>query len=596
MTIPKQKRQAAEDHNIKLVLESRLRAKINALNEKIIREFTASVARIGNIPNFFKYEDALEKILTQHDQLVASVFIERINRQVEAEESGTKQLIPFIKLSAEETAIGAIELFSARSVAKVPVVVNSYLTTKTSDSVSKITETTKKDAARALQKAQTIAATTAVEKVEVASLSGSIFRTKLNGRTTGIVTLNTNAAAESAKLTQIELLSGEEPTLGGAGTNRSKSKKSWANMGDSLVRAGGKSAFNHLRAEQEVQIDKPFIVSGESLRFPGDMSLGASIGNVANCRCSATYDIKKVVNTRKGLSEVASTTSRGGARIRDDVNSLLRGQLGRNSRQFARERLVPASKAGKAGTEAMFRHADGSWVASRQKLHEEIIAEIMEAAKSVKPGEKVRLQLLGGGPASGKSTLGIVAPDGSVVIDVDAIRAFLPEFRAGSRIGKTTGVFNNANAAAMTHNEASYLGGEIAKRAARMRAHVILDQVGDGKIDKFLKKLKPFLDDGYKIEGNYVTVDVEEALRRARIRALKTGRTVPEEVIRELHAGVSDTTLKILEKGDVFDEFRLVFGDKEGKEIAKIVKGKLKIVDQKLWDDFAAKAADVVVK
>jgi predicted ABC-type ATPase len=183
-----------------------------------------------------------------------------------------------------------------------------------------------------------------------------------------------------------------------------------------------------------------------------------------------------------------------------------------------------------------------------------------------------------------------------VTIDIDAIRAFLPEFREGARIGKTTGVFNNFNAASITQNEASYLGKEITKRAARMRANVVLDQVGDGTVEKFLSKLKPFLDKNYRIEGNYVTVDVKEALSRAHIRMLKKGRSVPKSVIKELHAGVSDTTMKILERGDVFDEFRLVFGDKKGKEIAKIVKGKLKIVDQKLWDDFAAKATDVVVK
>jgi len=35
-----------------------------------------------------------------------------------------------------------------------------------------------------------------------------------------------------------------------------------------------------------VPLDKPFIVSGEPLMFPGDGSKGASPGNLINCRCS----------------------------------------------------------------------------------------------------------------------------------------------------------------------------------------------------------------------------------------------------------------------------------------------------------------------
>ena len=37
---------------------------------------------------------------------------------------------------------------------------------------------------------------------------------------------------------------------------------------------------------QRQNVDNPFVVGGELLKFPGDTSLGASLGNIINCRCS----------------------------------------------------------------------------------------------------------------------------------------------------------------------------------------------------------------------------------------------------------------------------------------------------------------------
>ena len=67
-------------------------------------------------------------------------------------------------------------------------------------------------------------------------------------------------------------------------------RKEWENMGDGLVRKPPKSKFNHVAAGgQRVGIMEPFVVSGQMLMYPGDMSLGASIGNVARCRCVTLY-------------------------------------------------------------------------------------------------------------------------------------------------------------------------------------------------------------------------------------------------------------------------------------------------------------------
>lgn len=67
-------------------------------------------------------------------------------------------------------------------------------------------------------------------------------------------------------------------------------KKKWLTSRDARVRRPTKSSpYDHAAAEgQIVAADQPFVVSGEQLMYPGDMSHGASIGNCANCRCTCT--------------------------------------------------------------------------------------------------------------------------------------------------------------------------------------------------------------------------------------------------------------------------------------------------------------------
>ena len=72
----------------------------------------------------------------------------------------------------------------------------------------------------------------------------------------------------------------------------------WDSQGDSRVRTG---TFDHLRADGNTALpDGPFTVSGEKLMFPGDESLGASKGNVKNCRCSAYTEMVEVSKVRRG--------------------------------------------------------------------------------------------------------------------------------------------------------------------------------------------------------------------------------------------------------------------------------------------------------
>ena len=76
----------------------------------------------------------------------------------------------------------------------------------------------------------------------------------------------------------------------GASEAGSKQKMWWTTLDERTRR--GERGFNHAMAhKQVVPFNQPFIVSGENLQYPGDTTLGASIGNVAGCRCVPLYVI-----------------------------------------------------------------------------------------------------------------------------------------------------------------------------------------------------------------------------------------------------------------------------------------------------------------
>ena len=108
-----------------------------------------------------------------------------------------------------------------------------------------------------------------------------------------------------------------------------------------------------------------------------------------------------------------------------------------------------------AGLDSHDRHQqDGQWTPARQKLHGQINQKLRGHVPAAPPGEKSYL-MMGGGPASGKSSViqaGLVKlPEHHVMIDSDAIKGELPEYRAliDSR---------DDRAASYAHEESSHIG------------------------------------------------------------------------------------------------------------------------------------------
>lgn len=87
-------------------------------------------------------------------------------------------------------------------------------------------------------------------------------------------------------------------TTAAANGGRTASYQQAAGMGIKMTREwlavhDGRTRFNHGMADgQRVGVNEPFTVGGEKLMFPGDGSMGASGGNIYNCRCQIKGQIK----------------------------------------------------------------------------------------------------------------------------------------------------------------------------------------------------------------------------------------------------------------------------------------------------------------
>lgn len=255
-----QHNRAALDHNMKLRFEASLRRRIVRLHRRMLRLYLRELQITGVVIDFqIEFGNELREMLNAHYDRLGNAFTRSIDRQIKV----------------------------------LSIVISKYFTVRSVEQSRAITKVTQRHADEALITARLAAAAASVTgevaltELEIATNAGGIFKQLLNGRTAAIVMHETNWPAEAAKLTQVEILAGEAPTITGGSARPSKQQKSWANLGDSRVRTG---EFNHLRAEQTVPANRPFIVSGERLNFPGDLSLGASLGNVIRCRCSAVYE------------------------------------------------------------------------------------------------------------------------------------------------------------------------------------------------------------------------------------------------------------------------------------------------------------------
>lgn len=290
---------ARRDLNEKLRLERKLIEDIRAFNKQMVRLTIKEYALGAGAFNATTMEQELVQILAEHYNRVGEPF----SRQL------TDVMPSDIAVTATEREVIAVALAS-------------FSSTRAPEQARIITATNQRNIFDSIDQAITLGTEEAAEgrppsRRDTAVLTGVSLSRKLNGRVTGIASLETQAVAEAAKATEAQVLTFQPPSVTGGTLREVPVSKEWVTMGDEVVR---RTPFSHVEADsQEKSLNKPFVVSGQLLRWPGDTSLGASIGNVANCRCSSVVDAESVFTVRRerdGLIDRTVTeqllTSQGG--------------------------------------------------------------------------------------------------------------------------------------------------------------------------------------------------------------------------------------------------------------------------------------------
>ncbi|HVM95133.1 MAG TPA: zeta toxin family protein, partial [Candidatus Acidoferrales bacterium] len=246
----------------------------------------------------------------------------------------------------------------------------------------------------------------------------------------------------------------------------------------------------------------------------------------------------------------------------------------------------PVNDAGR-DTEERFKNSDGSWTVERQQLHNAILAKLAEPAAP--PSQTPVFFMTGGGPAAGKGNIlksgSLQLPQNHMSIDADEIKKLLPEYR--ELVAK-----KDVKASVFAHEESSYLSTAAISHAAKNKFHAVYDSVGDSGLEKLAGKIKLMRAGGHKVVAHYVTCSTDAAISRARARGEKTGRFVPDAVIRGGHAAVSRILPELMKSG-LLDECSL-WDTEAGKPrlVASSKAKKVTVHDKTLWKQFLDKSND----
>lgn len=265
--------QAVGELRKKMDLERVFKRDIRSLFNRMANEFRASVAVLGVAPRSSVYIPAWEAILQTQYARVQRGF----KGEVEAQNPGLKryswelkQVDPIVELALSQWADDTAPI-QAREIAQT----NDRDMRRSVD-----------DARDALAEQGDALATGAA----LATVATQILRNRFMGRVTTIAQTETQNAAEATKQITAEGIAGDVPFPVRGQVQRPDvvpvpMNKRWQTVGDDRVRP------SHVLAGMgaPIALDATFQLAGGTLRFAGDVALGASLGEVINCRCSTNY-------------------------------------------------------------------------------------------------------------------------------------------------------------------------------------------------------------------------------------------------------------------------------------------------------------------
>ena len=259
------RKNASKDLAIKLSFELALYKVLRPLFMGYSKEFVKKYSALALFPNIESFNATMRKTLVEHYKAVARKFSRRAVDELGVPENH----------SAVLDRIGNIT--------------DTHHSVRAAQSADIISDTTQKDLLGAIQKTKTDALQTGeiLSKEDLARRASLEFDKKSLGRLNIISATETQNPAEHAKQTEVESLAHHDAIVQGVNLKTATKQKQWLAVLDNVTREA------HAEADgQMVEFDMPYIVNGQSLMFPGDMSLGATIDNTINCRCSSIIIVR----------------------------------------------------------------------------------------------------------------------------------------------------------------------------------------------------------------------------------------------------------------------------------------------------------------
>ena len=286
---------AGQQKNLKIRFEKRLIPKINRILRATVDAFGISILRHDPVPGV--PSEPLTSELFRHYHSISRLFCTQCRSQLTGDVSSTA-------IEDEQIDLELSALWVERSIQQADFI-NATSQRQMEEVLEKVRSHVRLLAEQDEPKI--------LSEREKAILAKNLLRKRWAGRAKTIAAVETQYAAEASKFVETNaLIRATVPSLKRRTPAHTKIfnagdvHKRWDSVGDSKVRTGD---FNHLIADgQLVLVVDAFLVSGQFLMFPGDTSLGASKGNIINCRCSSDVLIKDVILVRAGFLDTVVAT------------------------------------------------------------------------------------------------------------------------------------------------------------------------------------------------------------------------------------------------------------------------------------------------
>ncbi len=187
---------------------------------------------------------------------------------------------------------------------------------------------------------------------------------------------------------------------------------------------------------------------------------------------------------------------------------------------------------------------DGKLSDERKRVHDSIIDEFLK--DKVPSGNKPEFLMIGGGAAAGKTVMiNSILEDSlsnALLVDSDIIREKIP--------GYVEMLKNDVNATNYYYLESSALNKVMMEVARQKHLDIIYSSFGAAGLESTKKLIDKAKDKGYNAAAKYITISIEEALKRNQQRYQQSleknepARLVPDESVRRSYVESSDTALE----------------------------------------------------